>query len=331
MVDLKWIVNYASANHKNFSKRYTRKRQTQAVFRAEIVKSLGRRREVREWSLLLGVDDRRREARAVPSSVARALAEREEDARRSIRRVALRAVFRRVEEEASRDPRASPESIGSAAEARLKGEETMTKKEWIEQGVTDGVDAYKNSVSTETRAELMVDRDGGDPDSYGYARAIAGSVCRDWMVDRKIRLTNGNYYDAFCKAFVSAWSNEFHAQPEQVAKRRNEELRRRLDRMIETAESSLAKFKERLDEDPWHAFRWSDDAVAGSVASAVAKQCLAALDRTENPQTPEQIVDYASRQALRRARYPERGSQIDVFIGQAETKAWAEIGEQFLW
>lgn len=106
-------------------------------------------------------------------------------------------------------------------------------------------------------------------------------------------------------------------------------FRRRLQSVIETAESQTTKWAERFAANPADAFEWADDALQAAARLELARGVLAAMDRPENPLSEEGLRDYLTSQVLAKARYSERSSsRTSNMMARERLAAMAELLDQ---
>lgn len=111
---------------------------------------------------------------------------------------------------------------------------------------------------------------------------------------------------------------------------------RTVDSMIDRAEREVAKFAERLAENPADAFEWGEDAAEAAAALQVAhwvRRCATAElneKRTEDDLV-NAIREMVLSHVLQGAQFPKNStSQFANLMDRYTTKAWAGLADLFL-
>jgi hypothetical protein len=106
----------------------------------------------------------------------------------------------------------------------------------------------------------------------------------------------------------------------------------RLEERQRTAQSSISKLIQRLQEDPLNALSWSDDAFKDAARVKVYGQVLFSLRAFLNDEkqgvSPADVAKWGQEEVLRRAKYPKMSTSVPSNLAETyETAAWAELLE----
>lgn len=98
-----------------------------------------------------------------------------------------------------------------------------------------------------------------------------------------------------------------------------------LDFNVKSANDTLAKFQQKLADDPAYAFSWASDAMTAAAKLKVANVVLASIEKFPEL-TIEMVRKEAATQMRRAARYPARStSPVSNVMEQEIGAAWAEL------
>ena len=90
------------------------------------------------------------------------------------------------------------------------------------------------------------------------------------------------------------------------------------------AEGRIAKFQEKLADDPAYAFSWADGAMSAAAEAKVCEFVLAVLENEEV--TVEHVRKEATAMTMRAARYPaSSSSEVSNAMERKIGAAWAEL------
>ena len=90
------------------------------------------------------------------------------------------------------------------------------------------------------------------------------------------------------------------------------------------AEGRIAKFQEKLADDPAYAFSWADGAMSAAAEAKVCEFVLAVLENEEV--TVEHVRKEATAMTMRAARYPaSSSSEVSNAMERKIGAAWAKL------
>lgn len=123
------------------------------------------------------------------------------------------------------------------------------------------------------------------------------------------------------------------------------QLKRFFTKTIERGESEIASFKEKIDNNPVHAFIWAEKTMQATARAQVAKHYLGSIETWEaaqaagtlseiQPQTPEEVVEFIHtsilNQAIRRNSNISRStSTTSNYMEQEENTFYAYIASEW--
>lgn len=110
---------------------------------------------------------------------------------------------------------------------------------------------------------------------------------------------------------------------------------RTLDGMIDDSKRTVAKFTERLAEDPAYAFEWGDSAMDAAASLAVASRLKAIITAQSAKMTEDELVkavcDMILQNMVHGAQSPKQSTSTCAnLMDRYTTKAYAGLADLFL-
>jgi len=105
-----------------------------------------------------------------------------------------------------------------------------------------------------------------------------------------------------------------------------EMLAKRLQSDIDSGQKMVDEFREKLGEHPAYALEWAHKVYRSVAQAQVAENLKAFIEHNEDF---DELLAYVTREAIRRAKYPERSTSIcSNLLDRDSAAAWGEWAER---